>query len=127
MRSGLVPAQQSRTDGVFGDRENLHLRFSFSSSAASLCSISLPLLIDALYPAIRCAQSQHCTSSHPKRYLHASHCRGHWAMSRFLLLSLLTTAAWILIRAGKPSTRVIPAKEAAAKLQQAWADHHTTA
>jgi hypothetical protein len=49
-------------------------------------------------------------------------------MNRFLLLSLLaTTTAWILIRTGKPPTRVIPAKEAAAKLQQAWADHHTRA
>jgi len=49
-------------------------------------------------------------------------------MNRFLLVSLLaTTAAWILIRTGKSPTRVVPAREAAAKLQQAWADHHTTA
>jgi hypothetical protein len=49
-------------------------------------------------------------------------------MNRFMLLSFLaTTAAWILIRSSEPRTRVVPAKEAAAKLQQAWADHHTTA
>jgi hypothetical protein len=49
-------------------------------------------------------------------------------MNRFILLSFLaTTAAWLLIRTSKPSNRAVPAKEAAAKLQQAWADHHTTA
>jgi hypothetical protein len=49
-------------------------------------------------------------------------------MNRFLLLSLLaTTAAWIVIRTGSSPARVVPAKKAAAKLQQAWADHHTTA
>jgi hypothetical protein len=49
-------------------------------------------------------------------------------MNRFLLISLLAgTAAWILIRTSDSATRRIPAEEAAAKLQQAWADHHTTA
>jgi hypothetical protein len=49
-------------------------------------------------------------------------------MNRFLLISLLaTTAAWILIRTGRSSARIVPVKEAAAKLQEAWADHHTTA
>jgi hypothetical protein len=50
-------------------------------------------------------------------------------MNRLLLISLLAgTAAWILIRTSDSATRTrIPAKEAAAKLQQAWADHHTTA
>jgi hypothetical protein len=54
--------------------------------------------------------------------------RGFVSMNRFLLISLLaTTAAWILIRTGKSSARIVPVKEAAAKLQEAWADHHTTA
>jgi hypothetical protein len=49
-------------------------------------------------------------------------------MNRFLLVSLLaSTAAWILIRTSQLHGRVITAAEAAAKLQQAWADHHTTA
>jgi hypothetical protein len=49
-------------------------------------------------------------------------------MNRFLLISLLaTTAAWILIRTGRSSARIVPVKEAAARLQEAWADHHTTA
>jgi hypothetical protein len=49
-------------------------------------------------------------------------------MNRFLLLTLLaTTAAWILIRTSSSHTQVVSAREAAAKLQQAWADHHTTA
>jgi hypothetical protein len=49
-------------------------------------------------------------------------------MIRFLLISLLaSTAAWILVRTSQPQGRIIPAAEAAAKLQQAWADHHSTA
>ena len=49
-------------------------------------------------------------------------------MNRLLLLSLLATAAaWLLIRDSISAKRIIPAAEAAAKLQQAWADHHTTA
>jgi hypothetical protein len=49
-------------------------------------------------------------------------------MNRFLLLTVFaTTAAWILIRTSNSPTRVVSAREAAAKLQQAWADHHTTA
>jgi hypothetical protein len=49
-------------------------------------------------------------------------------MSWFLLITLFsTTAVWILIRASSSSTRVVPVKEAATKLQEAWADHHTTA
>jgi hypothetical protein len=48
-------------------------------------------------------------------------------MNRFLLFSLLaSTVAWILIRTSNSATRV-PVNEAAAKLQQAWADNHTTA
>jgi hypothetical protein len=48
-------------------------------------------------------------------------------MNRFVLISLLSSAAaWILIRTSH-SNRVVPVSEAAAKLQQAWADHHTTA
>jgi hypothetical protein len=50
------------------------------------------------------------------------------SMNRFLLISLLASAgAWILIRTSHSPNRVIPVAEAAAKLQQAWADHHTTA
>src|SRR5271156_179747 len=60
---------------------------------------------------------------HPKWCLH----RGHWSMNRLLLSFLATTAAWILFRTSNAPTRVVPAKEAAAILQQAWADHHTTA
>jgi len=49
-------------------------------------------------------------------------------MNRFLLISLLASAgAWILIRTSYSQNRVIPVADAAAKLQQAWADHHTTA
>jgi hypothetical protein len=49
-------------------------------------------------------------------------------MNRSLLLSLLAvTAAWILIRTSNSPTRLVPVNEAAAQLQQAWADHHTTA
>jgi hypothetical protein len=49
-------------------------------------------------------------------------------MNRFLLISLLiTTAARVLIRTGRSSTRIVPVKDAAAKLQEAWADYHTTA
>jgi hypothetical protein len=49
-------------------------------------------------------------------------------MNRFALLSLVATvAAWILIRNTQSPKRIVPVKEAAAKLQQAWADHHTTA
>ncbi len=49
-------------------------------------------------------------------------------MSRFALFSLVATAAaWILIRTTHSPNRVVPVQEAAAKLQQAWADHHTTA
>jgi hypothetical protein len=48
-------------------------------------------------------------------------------MNRFLLISLFATpGVWILIRTSNSSTRVVPVKEAAAKLQEAWADHHTT-
>ncbi len=53
---------------------------------------------------------------------------GSLSMNRFLLISLLASAgAWILIRTSHSPNRVIPVAEAAAKLQQAWADHHTTA
>jgi hypothetical protein len=49
-------------------------------------------------------------------------------MNRFVLISLLASAAaWILIRTSHSPNRVVPVSEAAAKLQQAWADHHTTA
>ena len=49
-------------------------------------------------------------------------------MNRPLLLSLLATlAAWLLIRNSSSNKRIVPAQEAAAKLQKAWADHHTTA
>ena len=49
-------------------------------------------------------------------------------MSRLLLFSLFaTTAAWIVILTKSSGTRIVPAKKAAAKLQEAWADHHTTA
>jgi hypothetical protein len=49
-------------------------------------------------------------------------------MKRRLLLSLLATlAAWLLIRNSSSNKRAVPAQEAAAKLQKAWADHHTTA
>jgi hypothetical protein len=49
-------------------------------------------------------------------------------MNRFFVFSLLaSTAAWILIRTSNSRDRAIPVTEAAAKLQQAWADHHTTA
>jgi hypothetical protein len=49
-------------------------------------------------------------------------------MNRFALISLFATgAAWLLIRRSHSQNRVVPVKEAAAKLQQAWADHHTTA
>lgn len=52
---------------------------------------------------------------------------GSLPMNRFLLLSLLASAgAWILIRTSSSQNRVVPVAEAAAKLQQAWADHHTT-
>ena len=49
-------------------------------------------------------------------------------MNRPLLYSLIATAAaWILIRTSLTRKRIVPASVAAAKLQQAWADHHTTA
>jgi hypothetical protein len=49
-------------------------------------------------------------------------------MNRYVLISLFASAAaWILIRTSHRPNRVIPVTEAAAKLQQAWADHHTTA
>jgi hypothetical protein len=49
-------------------------------------------------------------------------------MNRFALVSLFATAAaWLLIRSTHSPKRIVPVKEAAAKLQQAWADHHTTA
>jgi hypothetical protein len=58
----------------------------------------------------------------------ASHQLGNRLMNRLLLLSLLATAAaWLLIRDSTSTNRTIPAAKAAAKLQQAWADHHTTA
>jgi hypothetical protein len=49
-------------------------------------------------------------------------------MNRFLLISLFaTTAAWFLIRTKNYRRTPVPVTEAAAKLQQAWADHHTVA
>ena len=49
-------------------------------------------------------------------------------MNRFLLLSLVATAAaWLLIRSSASVRRPVPVTVAAAKLQEAWADHHTTA
>jgi hypothetical protein len=49
-------------------------------------------------------------------------------MNRFLLIGLFASAAaWMLIRTSHSPNRVVPVAEAAAKLQQAWADHHTTA
>jgi hypothetical protein len=49
-------------------------------------------------------------------------------MNRLLLVSLFaTTAAWIFILTRGSGTRIVPAKEAAAKLQEAWADYHTLA
>jgi hypothetical protein len=49
-------------------------------------------------------------------------------MNRPLLFTLLATlAAWLLIKNGSTGKRVVPVEEAAAKLQKAWADHHTTA
>jgi hypothetical protein len=51
-----------------------------------------------------------------------------YLMNRFVLISLLASAAaWVLIRTSHSPNRVVPVTEAAAKLQQAWADHHTTA
>ena len=48
-------------------------------------------------------------------------------MNRILLfLSVAATAsAWLLIR--NADRRTIPVQDAAARLQQAWADNHTTA
>jgi hypothetical protein len=49
-------------------------------------------------------------------------------MNRFLLISLFATAAaWLLIRTSHSGRTPIPVTEAAAKLQQAWAGHHTVA
>jgi hypothetical protein len=49
-------------------------------------------------------------------------------MNRFALISLFATAAaWLLIRSTHSAHRAVPVQEAAANLQQAWADHHTTA
>ncbi len=48
-------------------------------------------------------------------------------MGRILIAVFSVTAAWILIRSANPSPKIVPAKEAAERLQQAWADHHTTA
>jgi hypothetical protein len=36
-------------------------------------------------------------------------------------------AAWVVVWDRKRATRRIDVREAAAKLQQAWADHHTVA
>jgi hypothetical protein len=61
-------------------------------------------------------------------FVHLNADAGFLPMNRFVLISLLaSTAAWILIRSSHSPNRVIPAAEAATKLQQAWADHHTTA
>ena len=51
-------------------------------------------------------------------------------MNRFLLIALSATAtlvAWILIQSRESSESSIPVNDAVAKLQEAWADHHTTA
>ena len=49
-------------------------------------------------------------------------------MNRIFLLGVFSTvAAWLLIRNATSANRTVPVVEAAAKLQQAWADHHTTA
>ena len=40
---------------------------------------------------------------------------------------LASTAAWIVIRTSNSPSRAVPATKAAARLQQAWADHHTVA
>ncbi len=51
-------------------------------------------------------------------------------MKRYLLyLSGISAAAtaWIAYRSGRSPARIVPVQEAAAKLQQAWADHHTQA
>jgi hypothetical protein len=46
----------------------------------------------------------------------------------FLLGTLGAYAAWTLITDNQtPERKVIPATEAAARLQAAWADHHTRA
>jgi hypothetical protein len=50
-------------------------------------------------------------------------------MNRAIAFGLLGgAAAWIIARYRAPySRRIVPAGEAVAKLQKAWADHHTTA
>jgi hypothetical protein len=61
-------------------------------------------------------------------FVHPTADMGCLPMNRFVLISLLASAAaWILIRTSHSPNRVVPVSEAAAKLQQAWADHHTTA
>ncbi len=46
----------------------------------------------------------------------------------FLLGTVSAYATWVLMRDGsQPARKPIPAKQAAALLQQAWADHHTRA
>jgi hypothetical protein len=53
-------------------------------------------------------------------------------MIRPLLIGLAAgTAAWLIVRNNGLSSSavnkaVVPVQEAAANLQQAWADHHTT-
>jgi hypothetical protein len=65
---------------------------------------------------------------YPWTMLRASYSDVGDTMNRLLLISLFASAAaWVLIRTSHSSNRVIPVTEAAAKLQQAWADHHTTA
>ena len=50
-------------------------------------------------------------------------------MNRPFLIGLFAgAAAWLLAWKSKdPSRKMVSVEEAAAKLQQAWADHHTTA
>ena len=63
----------------------------------------------------------------PRRLVEASIPSEGLFMNRVLLIGIFSTvAAWLLIRSA-PARRTVPARVAAAKLQQAWADHHTTA
>ena len=50
--------------------------------------------------------------------------------NRMVFMSLFAAAAavaWLLIGTRNSVEHSIPVQEAAAKLQKAWADHHTTA
>ncbi len=44
-----------------------------------------------------------------------------------LLLGLMAGAVWVLLRGERRNRNVVPAEEAAAKLREAWAGHHSAA